>query len=161
MRLRLRLLGGFEAFSDSGEPIRLPTRKAEALLAYLAMPAGQSHQRDKLAALLWGDSPDAQALGSLRKAVGALREAMSGFTSSPLFANRVSVQLARSAIDIDVTSFEQAVANGSTEALEHAADLYMGDFLEGLRLDERPFEDWRLFHGERLRELAVTGMKKL
>ncbi len=35
--LDLKLLGGFEARLDSGQKIALPTRKAEALLAYLAL----------------------------------------------------------------------------------------------------------------------------
>ena len=45
--LKLKLLGGFEL--QGGDNPRLPTRKAEALLAFLAMPAGKVHHRDKLA----------------------------------------------------------------------------------------------------------------
>ncbi len=36
-RLDVRLLGGFEARFDTGQKVSLPTRKAEALLAYLAL----------------------------------------------------------------------------------------------------------------------------
>ena len=37
-RLALQLFGGFRARLEPGGPLRLPTRKAEALLAYLAVP---------------------------------------------------------------------------------------------------------------------------
>ena len=40
--LRVMLLGGFEARLVSGAPVSLPTRKAQALLAYLGVRPGQS-----------------------------------------------------------------------------------------------------------------------
>src|SRR5207249_510881 len=52
-RLSLALLGGFQARLESGSPLALPTKKAQALLAYLAIPLGRAHPRDKLATLLW------------------------------------------------------------------------------------------------------------
>jgi DNA-binding SARP family transcriptional activator len=60
-RLSLRLLGDFEARLGSGPPLRLRARKTQALLAYLASSPGQTHSRDKLASLLWGDSSHSQA----------------------------------------------------------------------------------------------------
>jgi hypothetical protein len=51
-RVTLRLLGGFRAHFGPGPALVLPTRKAQALLAYLALPAGRAHPRDKLATLL-------------------------------------------------------------------------------------------------------------
>src|SRR6266567_393752 len=39
-RLKLTLLGGFQAQLDAGAALVLPTRKAQALLAYLAVPPG-------------------------------------------------------------------------------------------------------------------------
>lgn len=39
-RLNLTLMGDFQARIGQGPPLRLRTRKAQALLAYLAMPAG-------------------------------------------------------------------------------------------------------------------------
>jgi hypothetical protein len=53
-RLTLTLLGGFQARLGTGPPLTLPTKKIQAFLAYLALPPGREHTRDKLAALLWG-----------------------------------------------------------------------------------------------------------
>ena len=52
--LQLKLLGGFEARAASGDLIALPNRKAQALLAYLALHPDTPHSREKLAGLLRG-----------------------------------------------------------------------------------------------------------
>src|SRR5262245_11716882 len=75
-RLCLQLFGGFRAWLDPGDVVRMPTRKVEALLAYLALPAGQTHPRDKLASLLWGELSEAQARASLRQSLFRLRRAL-------------------------------------------------------------------------------------
>lgn len=70
-RISLCLWGALLIERDA-QPIRLPTRKVQALLAYLVLHP-EAHMREKLAALLWGDSPDEQARGSLCKALTLLR----------------------------------------------------------------------------------------
>ena len=56
-KLRLTLLGGFEARTDSGLSLAISRKNAQMLLAYLALHPTQTHLRDKLATLLWGDAP--------------------------------------------------------------------------------------------------------
>ena len=55
-RLSVNLLGGFKLAVD-GEPIELPTRKARALIALIALDAGRPRPRTKLAAMLWERTP--------------------------------------------------------------------------------------------------------
>ena len=73
--LKLTLLGGFEARSASGAPLVLRQKKAQLLLAYLALHPGEAQARERLAALLWSDRGDEQARSSLRQALTALRKA--------------------------------------------------------------------------------------
>jgi len=68
-RLTMRLFGGFEAQAGAGELLAVLTRKAQALLAYLALTPGQAHPRGKLAALLWSDASPAAARNALRQAL--------------------------------------------------------------------------------------------
>src|SRR5215469_13542553 len=75
-QLILTLLGGFRARLDSGAPVALPTRKAQALLAYLAVPLGTAHPRDKLASLLWGNTLETTARTSLRQTLYAMRKSL-------------------------------------------------------------------------------------
>ena len=71
-RLGLRLLGGFLLRAD-GRPRPLPARKAQALLAYLAVRGGRAHAREALTGLFWADAGERQARQSLRQIMVRLR----------------------------------------------------------------------------------------
>jgi DNA-binding SARP family transcriptional activator len=158
-RLSLTLLGGLQARLDPGGTLVLPTRKSQALLAYLALPLGQAHPRDKLAALLWGGIRDESARASLRQALFAVRKALVDTTALRQDADTLALDAA--AVTVDVVAFEQAIKEGTAEALERAAELYHGDLLDGLVVDEAPFEEWLLGERERLREVALEALTKL
>jgi len=159
-RLNLALLGGFQGRLGAAAPLRLPTRKTKALLAFLALPPGRSHPREKLASLLWGGMPEPQARQGLRQSLFALRKAV-GVPPRALLVDGETVALNPSAVDVDVAEFERQVAEGTPAALDRAAALYRGEFLEGLALQEAPFEEWLLTERERLRELALEALAKL
>jgi DNA-binding SARP family transcriptional activator len=160
-RLRLELLGGFSARLEGGQPCTLPTRKARALLAYLALPAGRFHSRDKLTALLWGDTPEAQARQSFRQALTSLRRVLGDGDAPGLLTHGDTIALDPGAVTVDVQDLERALADGGTEGLERAALLYRGDLLDGFGLDEPPFEEWRVVERERLHEQALEGLARL
>src|SRR5438046_3723417 len=149
-RLHLTLLGAFQGRVDAGPLITLPTRKSQALLAYLALSPGRSHGRDKLASLLWGDMADREARGGLRQALSALRKVVTN--PSLLRLDGDTVALDPASVDVDVVEFERGIAEN---ALGHATELYRGDLLDGLAIREAPFEEWLLAERERLREMAL------
>ena len=66
MSLRIYLLGQFKLLVDD-LPVELPSRPAQSLLAYLAMFAGVTHRREKLAALMWPDATETNARSYLRR----------------------------------------------------------------------------------------------
>jgi DNA-binding SARP family transcriptional activator len=160
-RLSVRLLGGLSVCLRSGEAVRLPTRKAQALLAYLAVHPGQSHPRAKLATLLWGDAPDEQAHHRLRQALFDLRKALPATRPRCLVADARSLALNAAAVEVDVAAFERLVTRATPAALAQAATLYRGDLLDGLAVKEPGFEDWLVVERERLRELALNALGKL
>src|SRR6267142_1033406 len=159
--LKLTLLGGFQAQLGAGAALVLPTRKAQALLASLALPPGQPHPREKLATLLWGDMQDAQARGNLRHALSKIRKALPRSARPGLVLDGPSVALDPAFVEVDVARLERLVADGRPEALEQIAGLYRGDLLAGLALAERPFEEWLTSERERLHELAIQGLGHL
>jgi len=160
-QLEVTLFGGFEARLASGAVPRLPTKKSQALLAYLAVRPGQPHSRDKLAALLWADKSDVQARDGLRHTILLLRRALAGLDVSALRIEGQSVALDRAEVDVDVPAFEGCVAEGTSPALERAAALYRGDFLLGFTVDEPLFEEWLVAERERLREMALAALTRL
>jgi len=144
---RLCLLGAFR-FEIETRPLRLPTRKDESLLAYLAL-FPEPHPREKLAALFWGDSTDEQARHSLRSALTTLRSKL----GDDLFlADRETVQLNPDyPLWVDAREFEQSAISDLPSAL----DLYQGDLLTDF------YDDWILVERERLRQLYLDALLRL
>ncbi len=157
--LKLRLFGGFALNGTDGPP--LPTRKAEALLAYLAMPAGRAHRRDKLAALLWGDRGDVQARHSLAQTLYVIRRTLGRQDRNALIVNSRSVTLDPSRIEIDVSRFETFAAESTPISLGEAAELYRDEMLAGFYLPEEAFEVWLLGEQRRLLGLALATLERL
>src|SRR4030043_1092185 len=76
--LEIRVLGGFDLRVNGQELKDLGSRKAEAILVYLAMRGGVCN-RNVLAALLWPESTENQAMTSLRVALSLLHKELEGY----------------------------------------------------------------------------------
>lgn len=142
--LHLYLLGPprLELHGDIVEP---DTRKATALLAYVALTR-ERLSRDALAAFLWPELDDKRGKAALRRTLSSLKSAVG---NAPLFATREQIGIEPGQIWCDVDAFAQAVANGT---LETAAALYRDDFMLGFTLrDSIPFDDWQVQQSEYLR----------
>jgi DNA-binding SARP family transcriptional activator len=159
--IRLTLLGGFEARLSAGETINLPTKKAQALLAYLGLQPGHAHQRDKLAALLWGETNEQHARDGFRHALVTLRKSLGGVRPEAVHVEGQTLALNPAAVEVDVATFQQRVAAGTPGALEQAAELYRGDLLFGFTVSEPLFEAWLVAERERLREMALEALARL
>src|SRR5215813_15145660 len=127
--LIVTLLGGFEIRGASGQIISLPTKKTLALLGYLALRPGKAYPRDRLAALLWGDSADEQARKSLRQAMYVLRKTLPETEPPALLMEGETIALNGDAVDVDASAFERLVSERTPEALERAVALYRGELL--------------------------------
>jgi adenylate cyclase len=140
--LKLQLLGQFRAQSGAGESLSIASKKGQALVAYLALTAGQRHSRDKLAMLLWSDRPDDRARHSLRQCVLTLRKVLGDDAETVLQADDEGLALDATDVEIDALDFEAAVAAGSRESLERAMAIYNGDLLEDINVRSEEFEAW-------------------
>ena len=124
--LHVKLLGQFSLSLDD-QPVELPSRPAQALLAYLILNAGTAIRREKLAGLLWPDASDANSRSNLRHALWRIRKAVGGdyLNADDLaiaFNAEASYQLDVEALDYDTRS------NPSTEALMACVSVYAGEF---------------------------------
>jgi DNA-binding SARP family transcriptional activator len=140
--LELRFLGDFAVIRD-GQALPLPpSRKTRALLAYLAM-SPKRFRREHLCELLW-EIPD-DPRGSLRWSLSKLRRLIDDGDRERVIADRLTVGIDASDIEIDVQSLHAITAGGCagvpTAVLDQAAERYAGNFLEGLE-----FSDFHVFH---------------
>src|ERR1700737_1779572 len=72
--IELRLFGGFEArIRGDAALLTLPTRKSEAVLAYLITQRPRLVRRDVLTSLLWPDVPRNQGRHSRRQTLSRVR----------------------------------------------------------------------------------------
>lgn len=156
--LRLTLFGGFRA-EVGGSEVQFPTRKSEALLAYLAMHAGQMQPREKLAALLWGESGDEQARQSLRQTLFTLRKLVNVAEEVVTAGEGDRIGLDKEKVAVDALDFQEWLRD--PEQLEEAVALYRGEFLDGLNVVEENWENWVSLERERLRETALSAYTAL
>jgi DNA-binding SARP family transcriptional activator len=117
-------------------------RKAEVLLAYLALTPGLRHPRERLINLLWSDRSEEQARNSLRQCLSAIRKSLGDVADMVLLVDRTTVCLIPELIDIDVHEFEHLAGEGDYESLITAADLYQGEFLEGISIRDASCQEW-------------------
>ncbi len=141
------------------------SRKAQALLAYLAVESARSHTRDELAGLLWPEYPTASARASLRSVLANVRAVVDDRDATPpvFLVEHDTIQLnAAHPIDVDTGFFDAPLpAPGRPMAeishLEAAVARVRGPFLAGFSLpDSPPFEEWvlvrREFYARRIAE---------
>jgi predicted ATPase/DNA-binding SARP family transcriptional activator len=170
-KLTLTLFGPPQPARD-GDPLRLRSRKALALLAYLAV-TGARHSRPTLAALLWPESDRQRALKSLRYTLRILRKALEGRW---LLADRETAGLdGRQERAVDVLQFRRLLAQCQAHGhavketcpqclplLDEAVELYRGDFLAGFTLrDSAEFDTWQSLETEALRQELASALERL
>lgn len=156
--LKLTFWGGLNVSLDDEPVTGFLSGKVPALLCYLTVD-GRIHQRHELAALLWPNRPDNDALTNLRQALANLRKLLEPY----LLITRYTVAFNRhSDYWLDVADFVTAAQSDQADVLRQAADLYRGDFLQGFHVAHAaPFVEWSLLQREWLREEALRLFYRL
>src|SRR6202451_468449 len=151
----LQLLGPFAIEANVGRPIPIAvrSRKARALLAYLAMQPDYRARREELATLLWGDGPDKEARHSLRQCLIALRQDLS-VAADVLLLDREAIGLHAQSVAVDARSFIALARSTEPDAQTRVAELWRGAFLPDLILDVEEFDTWRRQEADRLAAAA-------
>jgi TolB-like protein/DNA-binding SARP family transcriptional activator len=158
----IRLFGDLDLLSSAGEPIHPPTRKAWLLLAALAVLGEKGARREKLCELFWPGRGEAQARGSLRQALAAIRQVAAemgeGFPRVDGVAE--TVRLVADPSKVDVQLFERLIRRQDVENLAAAAELYQGDLLASIVLPE-PLDQWFTPYQRALRNKALMLCEQL
>lgn len=158
MTLKISLLGQFNLRAND-RPLKLASRPAQSLLAYLVMHAGMEQRREKLAGLLWPEATETNARSYLRQALWRIRKALE---SSSLDSGRfldiddISVTFRDDAAYwLDVADF---LSHGKTTVIDDllsAVALYKGELLPGF------YDEWIFPERDRLQAAYHQEMGEL
>ncbi|WP_170937077.1 MULTISPECIES: AAA family ATPase [Rhodomicrobium] len=159
--LVLRLFGVPQLEAENGGVIRLPTKKAAALLAYLALNNRQPQPRAKLAALLWEDSAEQQARESLRQTLSLLRKSLPAIGGRWIATQGDTIALDLAGVSVDVIQFDLLAYSPDIADTAKAAGLYRDVFLDGLDLRAPAFESWLRLVRQQFREKALDVLGRL
>jgi predicted ATPase/DNA-binding SARP family transcriptional activator len=153
----LTTLGGF-AFKVNGVTTQGPaTRKARALMAFLAMNRGKDTARDRLLELFWPAADPDNGRASLVTALSSIRSCLrtaGAVAEEFLSANNATVRWTGDT-SVDAVRFaELAARERDLSANRAAVRLYDGDFLEG------DYDDWSVAERERLSTLYESVLAR-
>ncbi len=159
------------AIALDGQPLKLPSRRTEALLVYL-LRNPHPHAREVLANLLWDDLPQNKALGNLRVLLANLRKVLDPYVT---ITRQSAAWNGASDYRVDLTALEELLAGSRVEIdrngaltkataanLGAALQRYQGDLLPGFYLHAgRGFEEWLATEREWLWTRAVEALDDL
>jgi DNA-binding SARP family transcriptional activator/TolB-like protein/Tfp pilus assembly protein PilF len=142
-KFQLRLLGGFGLCdpTPSHDAIVISSKKARAMLAYVAMHEPMRVHRERLATLLWPDRIDRQARQNSRKCLASLRRDLARRADELLAIDGETVAI-RDVLIVDARQLRKFSDTDSTVALDDAAALCGGQFLSDLAMEGEEFCDW-------------------
>lgn len=161
-------LFGSPRLVQAGRAVDLDTRKALALLAYLAV-TGQPHERMVLATLFYPEYNPENARAGLRRTLSSLRSVI-GEDVLDVQRNTIGLQ-ERPALYVDLLEFRRHLAEVGSHrhppaefcprclpVLEQAVSLVKGEFMAGFSLRDSPgFDDWQFRQAEQVqRELSAS-----
>jgi DNA-binding SARP family transcriptional activator len=160
---------GTPQFHAGGQAVKFATRKAQALLIFLAVEQVPV-AREKLIDLLWTDSDVARGQMSLRTTLAQVRRALGerkrerATATQPLLLAEVGTLAFNSDADcqLDVRLLDKAYSlsrsvkvgavspREARSILQQAVAAYAGDFLDGFSLGDSPnFDDWMSLQREK------------
>ena len=168
--LRIQLFGKLSV-ERNGCAIESPqSAKAKELLCYLLLHRDQPHSREVMSSLFWGDRTTLQSKKYFRQTLWQLQQALHAWSAH----DRVELHVDGNSLRLntnqnswlDTAAFEEAfnaakgvvgenVGDRQARELHDAVSLYRGDLLEGW------YQDWCLFHRERLQNMYLAILEKL
>jgi DNA-binding SARP family transcriptional activator/Tfp pilus assembly protein PilF len=169
-RVSVQVLGPVRV-NVAGAALAVDTRKATALLAYLAV-TGRPQSRESLAALLWPEADGTDARAALRRTLSVLKAGLGG---GALSIDRASVALREGEAEVDLRRFRAALGRARDhrhepdsacksciDALEEALALDRGEFMSGFALrDSEAFDEWQVAEAESHRRDLASALERL
>lgn len=153
--LHIRMFGPFAVQLYNMPLPALRTRKGAWLLALLVLHHPRPIERSWLAATLWPDSDDREALRNLRNSLSDLRKALGEQAirlHSPI-PGLLALDL--TGAEVDLLTFDAAIPSKDPVALDRAVGIYRGCLLEGC------LEEWVLPERDQREQACLEALEAL
>jgi DNA-binding SARP family transcriptional activator/predicted ATPase len=169
-QLAISLLGPLRATLDETPVSGFVSKRAQALLAYLAVEAKRPHTREEVQGLLWPEYPDSSARANLRSVLANLRRVIGDPQTSPPFLHitRETIQFNLESNHLrDIAVFEtlpttRNLNRATVGPLEMAVSQAQGPLLAGFALSDSPtFEEWLIPQREFFNRQLLTALRHL
>ena len=157
-RLSISLVGRLALRLD-GRPLELRTRKAAAVLGYLALTEAKQESRERLVGLLWSRSDEEKARASLRQVVRELRQILEEAGFSGFNAGRLTVGFDRGQVDVDIESILQQAENARIHPLLLDTPHLDDALLEGLDDLDPSFRVWILAKRQTIHDRLMRSLE--
>lgn len=159
--LQFSLLGAPKLLRSGALVSGFITRKAEALLYYLAVTE-RAHTRSAVAALLWPDMPEQNARKNLRDVIVSLRKTVGDLL---VISHQTLAINPDYPYTVDVAILSKILSDPKGAALDdlrEAIGLYHGEFLEGFFvLNASSFDEWMRQKREEYLILVLNSLHTL
>ena len=159
-QLTLRLLGDFAAEID-GREISLATRKAKALIAYLALSDNAQDTRERLVGLLWSESDEERARASLRQAVHDIKLTFDSAGFAGFRVDKQTLSLVRERRTCDVDEVLAAAAQGVVHSRLLDSQRITEILLSDLDNVDPAFQVWLLAKRQLLLDRLTLALERL
>ncbi|HEY3790682.1 MAG TPA: BTAD domain-containing putative transcriptional regulator [Bradyrhizobium sp.] len=157
MRLSVSLVGR-PAIRFNGRAVELRTRKANAVLGYLALTETRRESRERLVGLFWSRSDEEKARASLRQAVRELRSAFEEVRYGGFAAKKLSIQLDAEKLDVDLENVIRLAETGSVHPLLLNTSRLDERILEGMDDLDPSFRVWILAKRQTIRDRLMRSL---
>ena len=155
---QITLFGRVTVHADEREVV-LSSRKAKALLAYLALAPSGRETRDRLVGLLWSETEGAKARASLRQLLHGLHKTFQAECLSGLSIDNSRVGLDKSAFLTDLDSAGTSIDRGDPADALVSEPRITDTLLSGYEDVDPCFGAWLTTKRERVRQNLIRRLE--
>jgi DNA-binding SARP family transcriptional activator len=138
-------------------PVALSSRKALAILTYLALQSSQTESRERIATMLWSDSGSDHARGALRQTLRRLKQDL-GEAEELVEANRTALRLTWP-VHVDILDAIEQARDGVPPALLAGDEADLSRLFADLEDLDPDFNLWIAVQRERLSAQLVGRLE--
>ncbi len=156
-RLSISLVGRLTLRFD-GRTVELRTRKAAAVLGYLALSETKHESRERLVGLFWSRSDEEKARASLRQVVKELRFVLDQAGFPGFAAGRLSIGIDVAQVEVDVESILRLAEGALIHPLLLNTRRLHERLLEGMDDLDPSFRVWILAKRQTIQERLLRNL---